>query len=87
MCGECGSLLRTEASVSGRGTVYSWVMPRHPIFSQDEPRVAVLVQLDEGVRIASNLTGVALDDIQPDMPVEVYFEDRNGTVVPQFRPR
>jgi hypothetical protein len=44
------------------------------------------VQLEEGVRIVSNLTGVALEDIEQDLPVTVYFEERSGTVVPQFRP-
>jgi uncharacterized OB-fold protein len=87
MCGACGSQSSTATKVSGRGTVYSWVLPRHPIFSPGDPRVAVLVELEEGVRIVSNLVGIALEDIALDLPVEVFFEERNGTVVPQFRPR
>ncbi len=42
---------------SGRGTVYSWVIPRHRRrrLRSVEPPIVVLVELEEGVRLVSNL--------------------------------
>ena len=46
-----------------------------------------LVQLDEGIRIVSNLTGVDAADVTIGMPVEAYVEHFDNVSLPQFRPR
>ena len=47
----------------------------------------VLVDLDEGVRLVSNLCAVSPDQVTIGMPVEVFFEHfDDGLVLPQFRP-
>jgi len=46
----------------------------------------VLVELDEGVRIVSNLCDVGVDEVQNEMPVEVCFRELDGVMLPQFRP-
>jgi uncharacterized OB-fold protein len=88
MCPVCHSLAADVVELSGRGTVYSYAIlhhPQHPAF--DFPIPIVLVDLDEGVRILSNLTDVAAVDIRVGMPVEVHFAPTaEGMAVPQFRP-
>jgi uncharacterized OB-fold protein len=89
MCPTCHSLAIEVVPLSGRGTLYSYSVlhhPQHPAF--DYPVLAALVDLDEGVRLVSNLTGVAPADIRIGMALEVDFEAREGgTFVPVFRPR
>ena len=46
----------------------------------------MLVDLEEGVRLVSNLLGVAPSDVRNGMPVELCFENYDGTALPQFRP-
>ena len=59
--------------------VYSYVMPHEPKFPFfDYPYVVALIELDEGVRIVSNLTDIDPADVEPGMPVEVYYRDFDG---------
>ncbi|MCC2655036.1 MAG: Zn-ribbon OB-fold protein [Panacagrimonas sp.] len=89
MCPHCHSLTREEVKLSGHGTVHGWTIPRHPPpFGFKEAPIVVIVQLDEGFRMVSNLVGVAYHDVRQDMPVEVDFEPTMGNhKVPVFRPR
>jgi uncharacterized OB-fold protein len=88
MCPHCGSLNKSMVLMSGRGTVYSYSILHHPQASAfDYPVLAALIDLDEGVRVVSNLVGVDKDDIRIGMPVQVEFADaKDGWVVPVFRP-
>ncbi|OJZ65365.1 nucleic acid-binding protein [Mycobacterium paraffinicum] len=88
MCPHCRSLGWDTVESSGRGTVYSYVMPHEPKFPFFEyPYVVVLVELDEGVRLVSNLTGIDPADVRTGMPVEVYYHGfDNDLVLHQFRP-
>jgi uncharacterized OB-fold protein len=89
MCPACHSLFVEIVPLSGRGTLYSYSVlhhPQHPAF--DYPVLAALVDLEEGVRLVSNLTDVDPSDIRIGMALEVDFEVRDGgTAVPVFRPR
>jgi uncharacterized OB-fold protein len=88
MCPHCGSLAIDVVELSGRGTLYSYAVlhhPQHPAF--DYPLPVALVDLEEGVRVVSNLVGVATADIRIGMPVEVAFEATlDAGAVPVFRP-
>jgi len=88
MCPACRSLVVEVVDLSGRGDVYSYAVlhhPPNPLF--EYPVVIVLVDLEEGIRLLSNLTGVAPDAIEIGMPVEVHFAPTaDGMAVPQFRP-
>jgi uncharacterized OB-fold protein len=93
MCAECQSLNWEAIESTGRGTVYSYVMPKYPPLPFFEyPYVVALVELDEGVRIVSNLRHVDPDAIENGMPVEVFYEafnsitDGEELVLHQFRP-
>jgi len=88
MCPRCNSLEWDTLASSGRGVVYSYVMPQYPPFPFLEyPYIVVLVELAEGVRLVSNLCGIAPDEVRVGMPVEVFYETFDGDVVlHQFRP-
>ena len=88
MCPHCNSLEWDTVQASGRGTVHSFVMPQHPTFPfMEYPYIVALVDLEEGVRLVSNLVDIAPDDASIDMAVEVCFaEFDGGLVLHQFRP-
>ena len=59
--------------------------PRVPFF--DYPYVVALIELEEGVRIVSNLTDIDPADITVGLPVQLYFQSYdNDLVLHQFRP-
>jgi uncharacterized protein len=90
MCGECHSLEWDPEAASGRGTVYTWIVSHHPTQPDDEPRIVALLELEEGVRFVSNLTGVDRDAVTNGMAVELCFETfgdgDDAFTLPQFRP-
>jgi uncharacterized OB-fold protein len=87
MCPHCHSLEFEVVTLSGRGSLYSYAIlhhPQHPAF--DYPVVAALVDLEEGIRLVSNLAGIAPEEIEIGMELEVAFEPtENGGAVPVFR--
>jgi len=86
MCPVCGSLEWTVQEASGRGTVHSWIVSRHPSLTDDGPRIVALVELEEGVRLVSNVQDVDPAQVKNDMDVEVVFREIDGVKLPQFRP-
>lgn len=88
MCGNCQSLNWEPLESSGRGTVYSYVMPQYPPLPFFEyPYIVALIELDEGVRIVSNLVGIDPAEVKVGMAVEVGYEEFNDgeLVLHQFR--
>jgi uncharacterized OB-fold protein len=62
---------------SGRGTVYSFTVIRQNYvrpFRDLIPYVVGLIELEEGPRIMSNVTGCDPDDVQVGMAVRATFE-------------
>ncbi|MFE3683446.1 bifunctional MaoC family dehydratase N-terminal/OB-fold nucleic acid binding domain-containing protein [Streptomyces sp. NPDC059095] len=73
-CHACGSARWDTFEASGRGTVYSYVVMHHPPFPAFDPPYAVgLIELAEGVRIVSNVVGVAPDEVRIGMAVHLEF--------------
>jgi uncharacterized OB-fold protein len=85
MCPRCLSLEWDTIEASGRGTIYSWVVSHHPTEADDEPRIVILVDLEEGTRLVANLRGTPWDEVANDLPVEVFFDAVDGVTLPQFR--
>jgi hypothetical protein len=89
MCARCRSMEVEWAPVSGRGTVFSYIVthqPVHPALVDRVPFATVLVELEEGPRITSNLVGVPPGEIVIGMAVEVVFERLDDEVtLPLFR--
>ncbi|MFE4454553.1 bifunctional MaoC family dehydratase N-terminal/OB-fold nucleic acid binding domain-containing protein [Streptomyces sp. NPDC056796] len=87
-CPHCGSFEWDTVRASGRGHVHSFTVnhhPRHPAF--DYPLVVALVELAEGTRLITNLTGVAPEDVTIDMPVVLDWLDADPDLsLPVFRP-
>ena len=88
MCPHCQSVEREEVRLSGRGTLYAFIHPVHPMIPMfDYPLTCVLVELEEGIRIFSNLQECDPDEVKIGMPVEVFFVPTAGDkAVPVFRP-
>jgi uncharacterized OB-fold protein len=87
MCPGCNSLEWDTQEASGGGEVYSWIVSRHPSEPDANARIVVLVDLDEGVRLVSNLQEIHEDQVRNGMAVEVFFAEVDGVKLPQFRPR
>ena len=88
MCPYCHSLEWDAIDASGRGIVYSFVMPHHPPLPFfDDGFIVALVELEEGVRIVSNLVDIEPAAVTIGMPVQVRFDAFDGDVVlPVFVP-
>jgi uncharacterized OB-fold protein len=78
MCAACGSLVQETVGATGRGTVFTWLL--------SDDRIATIVELEEGVRLVSNLVDVDRADVRIGMPVELTFVELDGVALPQFRP-
>lgn len=89
MCPECQSLDFEIVDLSGDGVVYSYAIlhhPRNPAF--EYPVLAALIDLEEGVRVLSNLVEIDATDIVIGLPVTVDFRPtRQEGMVPVFKPR
>ncbi|WP_307665898.1 bifunctional MaoC family dehydratase N-terminal/OB-fold nucleic acid binding domain-containing protein [Streptomyces sp. V1I1] len=73
-CAACGSPQWDTVEASGAGTVYSYVVMHHPPFPAFDPPYAVgLIELEEGVRMVSNVVGVPYDKVRIGMPVQLEF--------------
>ncbi len=73
-CPRCGALEPAYDVVSGRGTVYSSVVHRHPpVPGKELPILLVLVELEEGVRMVGELLDAEPEDVKIGAPVEVTW--------------
>ncbi len=76
MCPSCHATEPSYVVASGRGSVYSFVVHRHPpVPGKELPIVIALVELEEGVRMVGELLDVAADEAEIGMPVEASFID------------
>jgi uncharacterized OB-fold protein len=89
LCAACGSWEWEWARSSGRGTVFTWtvaVRAMHPAFQHTVPYAAVVVEMEEGVRILSRVTDCPPDALTIGMPVAVAFDEVTPEVtLPTFR--
>ncbi|MER7758352.1 bifunctional MaoC family dehydratase N-terminal/OB-fold nucleic acid binding domain-containing protein [Streptomyces sp. NPDC097619] len=74
-CNACGSREWDTVESAGEGTVFSYVVMHHPPFPAFDPPYAVaLVELAEGVRMISGVTGVRPEEVRIGMPVRLEFQ-------------
>jgi uncharacterized protein len=93
MCPSCHSTAWTWTPLSGRGTVYTFTVthqPFHPAWADRVPYAVATVELDEGVRMVTDLPPEDVDDVAIGRPVECFFEDHEldeatTFTVPRFR--
>jgi uncharacterized OB-fold protein len=77
-CRHCSGTAFTWATMSGRGTLFSWVVVTHsflPQFKDLVPFVPALVALEEDptVRLATRMVDVDPDVLDFELPVQVTF--------------
>jgi uncharacterized OB-fold protein len=91
LCARCLSERAEWVALSGRGTVFSWIVvhqSQHPAFNSDVPYNVAIIELEEGPRLHTNIVDCANDRIYIGMPVEVTFERvSDDTALVKFRPR
>jgi uncharacterized OB-fold protein len=87
MCPECHSVERGWRVMSGRGRVWSYVVPHPPLlpaYQAIAPYNVVVVELDDAphIRLVGNLIGRDTDDapIEIGTPVEAVFTPRADDV-------
>jgi uncharacterized protein len=86
-----GSTLEWRTA-SGRAIVHAATVEHNPAatgatFSHGEPYVVALVDLDEGVRMMTNIVGCAPEDVRAGMAVTVTWEPlSDGRQLPLFTP-
>ncbi len=88
MCPTCHSLDWDTVEASGRATVYSCVIPHHPPLPWfPDLFVVALVDLEEGMRLVTNIVDVDPHAVEVGMAVKVRFEHfDDGLVLPLFVP-
>jgi 3-oxo-4,17-pregnadiene-20-carboxyl-CoA hydratase alpha subunit len=89
VCAECGSRESEWVAASGHGVVWSFTVihpPTVPSFAERTPYGAVVVRLDEGVFLVSNIVDCGPDDLAVEMPVDLAItEVEPGLRLPLFR--
>ncbi len=77
-CVRCMSPNLKWIKCSGRGKVYTYAVPKAATprpFANDVPYIIAIIDLEEGVKIASNIVNCKPGDVKCDMDVEAVFED------------
>lgn len=88
MCAACGAMAFEWPECSGRGVVYSYVVTHqavHPALKDHVPMATAEIELEEGVRMTSNLLDVPPDEVAIGMPVIACFERVGEMMLPYFR--
>jgi uncharacterized OB-fold protein len=90
-CDVCGTTDLHWTTVSGRGTVYTFVVVHQsttPGFDVRTPYVVAWIELEEqvGLHVLSDIVECHPSEVSIGMLVEVVFDDMGDAVVPRFRP-
>jgi uncharacterized protein len=87
-CVACGSFDRGYVVASGRAQLYSYVVAHHPqVPSFDYPLNIGLVELEEGIRLVTNIVACTAEQLELGMPLELCFLDSHDDIrLHQFRP-
>ena len=83
LCARCGSAAWAWERSSGRGRVFTWTLvarAMHPAFQDDVPYAAVVVELEEGVRLLSRVIDCPPEELEIDLSVAVRFQDVTAEV-------
>jgi len=88
MCDDCGSQDFDSIAASGKATLHTFTVIHYPqVPGYEYPMVSIIVDLEEGERMASTLIDCEPEDVRIGMAVEVVIhEDEDGFKLPLFRP-
>jgi uncharacterized OB-fold protein len=87
-CPQCLSEEVKWETLSGRGTLHTYLINHRAAPGFEAPYAIAVVELDEGPRMMSNIVGVEQtpEALVLDMPLEVTFEERGHVMLPLFKP-
>lgn len=89
MCANCGSLQWEWELSSGKGEIFSWTVADralHPDFANQGPYAPTIVEMEEGVRLLTEIVDVEPKDLEIGMPVEIVFDEVTKDVtLPKFK--
>ena len=75
-CPDCGALDRGHIVASGLGTVYSYVIHRHPpVPGKELPILLAVIDLDEGLRMVGEIVDLPESELAIGLRVQVGFTD------------
>lgn len=90
---ECPACLSDELGwekASGRARLISWIVYHrayNPAFASRLPYNVAIVELEEGARMISNITGIEdAETLRADQPLVLAVEEDDGIFVPRFMP-
>lgn len=88
VCPDClGAALEWKDS-AGTGSVYSYTVehkPQNPNLAA--PYTVALIDLDEGIRMMSNVVNCPPEEVRVGMPVQITWEElSDGRHLPMFQP-
>lgn len=95
VCQRCGSRDLEEYKLSERGNIISWTVIRNPPkdYEKYAPYVVALIELDDGVRVLSQVVDAEVEEVKAGMRVEATFrrvrEDGSSGIIEygyKFRP-
>ena len=73
-CPDCGALDRGHVVASGLGTVFSYVIHRHPpVPGKELPILLAVIDLDEGLRMVGEVVDLPEDELAIGLRVQVGF--------------
>lgn len=88
-CPHCGADDVGWITGSGSGAIHTFTVVRQsgdPFFKGKVPYALAMIELDEGVRLMSNVVDTPIDTLRIGMRVEVVFEAASDDVaIPLFR--
>jgi len=89
-CTECLSPKTEWLKCSGRGKVYTFTVTNQnqaPGFRESLPYIMAYVELDEGLKMLTNIIDCRPEEAKIGMPVEVVYDDVTPEVtLAKFRP-
>ena len=87
LCPACRSRALAWRESEGRGSIYSWTVAHRPLSPAFTPVYApIIVDLDEGYQMVSNLVDCDDGEIAVGLRVEVVFHQVGDITLPYFRP-
>ena len=88
VCPECLSTDSEWRAVSGRGEIFSFIVIHrgyHPYWALRVPYNVAMVELEEGLRMFTNIVGTPNEQLQVGQKLKLAFEQRDeDLVVPVF---
>jgi len=87
ICPRCRTQELAWHDGKGVGSIYSWTVAYRPMTASfTAPYAPIIVDLDEGYQMVSNLIGCDVDAVAIGLRVQVTFRQIGASTLPYFRP-